>query len=92
MASGGDDWDTVTYLRKKPQSSSALKTDRVNAKAIAGEGSVLYYRNYHNHSKNCHEQNHDYCSFQLDILDNYRNLVTAHCVSCKSGTSAILRL
>ena len=29
MASGGDDWDTVTYLRKKPQSASALKTDKV---------------------------------------------------------------
>ena len=76
MASGGDDWDTVTYLRKKPQSSSALKTDRVNAKGIAGEGSVLYYRNYHNYTKNCYEQNHNYCSFQLD---NHRNLVTAQC-------------
>ena len=29
MASGGDDWDTVTYLRKKPASTSALKTDKV---------------------------------------------------------------
>merc|ERR1712243_267472 len=29
MASGGDDWDTVTYLRKKPQSASALKSDKV---------------------------------------------------------------
>merc|ERR1711872_920660 len=37
MASGGDDWDTVTYLRKKPQSASALKTDKaVNQARRAG--------------------------------------------------------
>ena len=44
------------------------------------EGSVLYYRNYHN----CYKQNRNYCSFRLG---NHRNLVNAHYASCKSGTS-----
>jgi len=40
MASGGDDWDTVTYLRKKPQSTSALKTDKAVNQARRGGGEV----------------------------------------------------
>jgi len=40
MASGGDDWDTVTYLRKKPQSSSALKSDRAVNQARRAGGEV----------------------------------------------------
>jgi len=40
MASGGDDWDTVTYLRKKPQSHSALKTDRAINQARRAGGEV----------------------------------------------------
>jgi len=46
MASGGDDWDTVTYLRKKPQSSSALKTDRAVNQARRAGGEVETSKKY----------------------------------------------
>ena len=46
MASGGDDWDTVTYLRKKAPSSGALKTDKVIRMMIFDEDGEPAFPDY----------------------------------------------
>lgn len=46
MASGGDDWDTVTYLRKKAPSTGALRTDKAVNQARRAGGEVETSKKY----------------------------------------------
>jgi len=46
MASGGDDWNDVTYLRKKPASASALKSDKAVNQARRAGGEVETTKKY----------------------------------------------